>query len=142
MAFRTYDPSEVSVSFKGVNITGFMDGTFIDAEREEDAFTKHVGATGDVTRTKNLNRTGKVTITLMAASSSNDALMALHAADDLLGLSFGPLQIIDHNGNMHCRATEAWIMRVPKTERAKESGNCVWIFECARLEIVQGGNVF
>ncbi len=141
MALKNYSPDEVSMSFKGINITGIQDGTFIEAERNEDAFTTHVGSNGDVTRTKNLNKTGKVTLTLMAESTTNDLLMALHSQDEILGTAYGVLQITDHNGAMRCEAAEAWIMKVPKAERAKESGSCVWVFECARLEIIQGGNV-
>jgi hypothetical protein len=140
-SFKTYNPAFVVVSFGEVNVTGFMDGTFIEAERDEDAFTKHVGSTGDVTRTRNLNTSGKVTLTLVAASPTNDLLAVIHAADELLGLSYRPLQIKDLSGNMVCRSTQAWVMKPPKIERAKESGSCVWVFDCADLKIFAGGNV-
>lgn len=140
MAFRTYNPSLVTVSFKHINITGFNDGTFIEAERNEDAFTTHVGATGDVTRTQNLNKTGKVTITLTQASPTNDLLAALHLLDVTTGTQYGALQIKDLSGNLKCRATQAWIKKPPKVERAKESGSVQWEFECAELEIFAGGN--
>lgn len=141
MAFKTYNPALVVVSYKGINVTGFMDGTFIEAERDEEAFTKHVGATGDVTRTRNLNESGKVTITLVQTSPTNDLLAAQLSIDEILGIGYGPLQIKDLSGNMVCRALHAWINKAPKVERAKESGSCVWVFDCAKLEITAGGNV-
>lgn len=139
--FKTYNPAFVVVSFDGINITGFMDGTFIEVERDEDTFTKHVGATGDVTRTRNLNASGKITVTLTQASPTNDLLAAAFALDELTGLGYGPIQVKDLSGNMMCRATQAWIVKPPKVERAKESGSCVWVFDCAELKIFAGGNV-
>ncbi|MGN6103658.1 MAG: phage structural protein [Kofleriaceae bacterium] len=141
MAFKTYNPALVTISFKGINLTGIMDGTFLEAERDEDAFMKHVGAAGDVTRTRNLNKGGKVTVTLVATHPTNDLLAAILDADEQFGLGYGPLQIKDLSGNMKCRANEAWISKPPKIERAKESGSCVWVFDCAELEIFAGGNV-
>lgn len=141
MVFKQYDPSQVSFSFMGNNITGFMDGTFIEVERDEDGFTKHVGSLGDVTRTRNLNHAGKITLTLMAQSPSNDILNTIYAQDEQFGTNYGALQIIDHNGNMKVHVTYAWIMKAPKIERAKESGTTVWVFDCADVEIVAGGGV-
>lgn len=137
-----YDPSRQSVAFMGIDVTGFMDATFIEVERNEDAFTTHVGATGDVTRVRNLNRTGKVVLTLTAAASSNGFLMAIHRTGEQFGIGdVGPLLIKDLNGNTVCRAAQAWIKKPPKIERAKEAGSCQWEFECAELWIQAGGNV-
>lgn len=141
MFLRNYDPSQVIFSFFGINVGGYMDGTFIEVERDEDAFTKTVGSLGDVTRTRNLNRAGKVTLTLKSEAPSNDLLSALHAQDEQFGLSYGPLSIKDLNGNMRCNATYAWIMKAPKVERAKESGSVQWVFDCADISIFAGGNV-
>lgn len=139
--FRNYDPSQVIFSFFGINVTGYMDGTFIEVERDEDAFTKHVGALGDVTRTRNLNRSGKVTLTLKSEAPSNDLLAALHAQDEQFGLNYGPLSIKDLNGNMRVSATYAWVQKAPKIERAKESGSVQWVFDCADVSIFAGGNI-
>lgn len=140
MAFKTYNPALVIASFKFVNIVGFMDGTFIEVERNEDAFMLHVGADGHATRTRNLNKSGTVKITLVATAATNDVLAAIHQLDELIGGQYGPLQIKDLSGNLKCRATQAWIKKAPKIERAKESGSVVWEFDCAELEIFAGGN--
>lgn len=139
--FKTYSPALVTISFRGINLTGIMDGTFIEAERDEDAFTKHVGAGGSVTRTRNMNKGGKITVTLIQASPTNDLLASVLLLDELVGGQYGAIQIKDLSGNMRCHATQAWISKPPKVERAKESGSCVWVFDCAELEIFAGGNV-
>lgn len=139
--FRNYDPSQVTFSFNQINVTGYQDGTFIEVERNEDAFSSHVGSTGDVARVKNLNKTGKFTLTLMAQAPSNDFLMSEAENDEMFGLNYGPIMLKDNNGTMICRAHEAWITKVPKVERGKEAGPCEWVFECAELYIWAGGNV-
>jgi hypothetical protein len=139
--FKTYDPALVTVSFKGIDITGFMDSTFIDCERDEATFTKHVGATGDVTRTRNRNKGGKLTLTLVQTAVSNDFLAAMHALDEATGFGYGRLQVKDLSGTMQFSALQAWIEKAPKIERAKESGSVVWVFDCAELETFAGGNL-
>lgn len=138
--FNTYSPDAVSFSFKGYTIRGFQSGTFIDAERKEDGFQMHAGSQGDVTRTQNLDRTGSVTLTLMAQVSDNTILQAIADLDEQFGTGVGELQIMDHSGLMEVHAENAWIRKRPKDERAKESGATVWIFDCADLEIDVSGN--
>src|SRR5690242_2021423 len=139
--FKNYAPDHVSFVFKGFPIMGFQDGTFIEAERKEDGFTMHVGALGDVTRVKNLNRTGHVTLTLMAQHPDNDTLQSIADDDEQNSTGVGTLQIMDHNGNMEVHASLAWIRKRPKIDRAKEAGPTTWTFDCADLELNSGGNV-
>lgn len=138
---KNYDPLAVTFSYKGIDVTGYQDGTFIDVERAEDSFTKHVGSSGEVARTQIRNRSGKITLTLMMTSPTNDLLMALAIVDEQTGLNYGALQIKDLHGNMQCQAHEAWVMKLPKVERAKEAGSVVWVFECSEIKIFAGGNV-
>lgn len=140
--FHNYSPDRVSFTFMGLTInTGYQDNTFIDVERTADGFTDHVGSLGDVVRTANLDRTGKVTLTLQSQSPANDLLQAIADQDEQFRTGYGPLQIMDHNGNMECHATIAWIQKRPKIDRAKTSGSTVWVFRCADIEIDAGGNV-
>lgn len=139
--FRQYDPQRVKFVFRGVEVSGYMDGTFIEAERSEEVYSTLVGATGGVARTRNRNMTGKITLTLMAVSPSNDLLADILDQDEQHNTGWGPILIEDLNGNMQCRAKEAWIAKMPKIERAKEAGSVVWEFECAELLIRPRGNV-
>jgi hypothetical protein len=70
------DPAAVIVSAGSVNIAGFMEGTYIEASRDKDAFTKKVGATGDVARIRMRDLSGSVKLTLMQTSPSNAYLAA------------------------------------------------------------------
>lgn len=139
--FRQYDPGQVVVNFKGIDLVAVMDGTFVSAERAEDAFAMSVGAGGDVTRVRSRNRTGTVTVTLQAASPSNDLLSAVATSDELFGTGTGPLLVKDLYGNTLIASDTAWIRKLPAVEFADEASGREWAFDCAELEMVIGGSV-
>jgi hypothetical protein len=136
-----YSPDFVDVIFDGLTITGFADGTFIEIEREVDTFTKKVGSLGDVARTKSLNRSGKITITVMDTHPVNDSLATKISNDEQTAQAFGAFSMKDRSSNTEVRATEAWCMRVPKVTRAQATGNVVYVFEAASIFIKHGGSV-
>ena len=137
--FTTYSPDEVILTWNDMIINGYANDTFIEVERDEDGFMKYTGSLGDVARSRNLNRGGKVTITLMAAATINDSLYSLAALDEFDGTGFGTLQIKELNGTTRCHAEIAWLQKWPKIERGKESGTIQWVLDCADIEIVPGG---
>ncbi len=141
MSLTNYHTDQVILIWNDIHINGFANDTFIEVERNEDGFTTYVGSLGDVCRTRNLNRTGKVTVTLMASAPVNDTLAALAQDDEDSGLDYAPIQLKDLNGNMRADGAEAWIVKRPKIERAKESGTIQWVFEVAVLNMREGGNV-
>lgn len=136
----TIDPGEVISTFKGVDLDGVADGTYIEAERAEDGWSMHAGAQGTITRIRNRNTSGAVTVTLGQATITNARLMAIALADEATGSGIGSLLITDLNGTTRVRATKAWIRKIPKMERAKEHANVVWVFDCEKLEIFVGGS--
>ena len=146
MSLHNYDPSRVTLSFLGIDISDFQNATFIDVERNEDAFKTHTGSLGDKTVTRILDRGGKVTITLMAHGNSNDFLsLILKDAEQfglVSGLTVGSLQIKDLGGATRVHAEAAWIVKQPKIERAMDGNtSTVWVIECADIEMFSGGNV-
>ena len=138
---RQYDPKKIVITFGAVLVGGFAEGTFVNAERNEDAYETSVGAAGDVTRVRNRNRTGLVTLTLQSESPTNDLLSALHAADEASGTGVGALFIKDLNGTTFIAAESAWIRKYPGNEYADAGGNREWVIECAELEIFAGGSL-
>jgi len=142
MTFKNYDPSRVVVTFRGILLQGFADGAFVSTERSEDAFSASAGAAGDVTRVRSRNRMGSVTVTLMAASPSNDSLSAVAAQDEAFGTGYGPLMIKDLNGTTLIQASTAWIKKVPSVEFGKDASSYEWVFECADMIKHVGGATF
>lgn len=135
-----YSPDFVDTVYGGILFTGYAE-KFITVEYEEDDFKKQVGALGDVTRTRQLNRSGKMTVTLMDASETNDLLMAFALSDRQTGQNFRPFKMTDRSSNTTVNATQAWIQKIPKIERGKESGTVEWVFEAAFLDIRVGGSI-
>lgn len=138
---RTYDPGEHLCSFLGVPITAFGPDTFIEAARNEDGFSIQVGAGGEVARSRNRNRSGRVTFTLLATSPENDLLANLALVDEATGEGIGPLFIKDRLGTTLLHAQNAWIVKLPDVSRGKEAGTVAWMIDCDRLEMFVGGNV-
>jgi hypothetical protein len=139
--FRQYDPGQIVINVAGIDVVAVADGTFVNAERAEDAFSMKVGAGGDVTRVRSRNRTGSVTLTLQAASPTNDLFSALALDDELFGTGTGPLLVKDLYGNTLISAETAWIRKLPAVEMADEASNREWVIDCAELIMLVGGSV-
>lgn len=131
-----YAPEDVKVAWNGIDITGFAPDTFIRFERAVDAFGKTVGADGTVARTRNADRTGMVTITLMQNSLSNRLLAAAAVADEIGGEVISNFTVSDPSGSGVALALDAWVRKIPDQEYAAEYGTREWVFDCAYLQIV------
>jgi len=139
--YKNFDPALVIFTFRGITLQGYIDGTFISAERSEDAYETVVGAGGDVTRVRNRNRMGTVTCTLLQASPTNDLLSAVALEDELFNTGDGPLLLKDLNGTSLAQAANAWIQKLPNLEYADTATGREWVFACAELEMNVGGNL-
>lgn len=71
----------------GIILTGFMDGTPIQSEKNEDTFTQHVGADGSVTYNQSADETGTFTFTLKQDSSVIPMLDALLKSKESFNVS-------------------------------------------------------
>ena len=137
----TYDPQKVIVTFKGSRLTGFMDGTFLSAERSGDSFAIAVGTDGEVARASLADKSGEVKLTLMQTSQGNDILSAALAADELTKLGTGTLMVKDSSGRTLLQSKDAWVKKPATVEFGKEIGGREWTLVCGNLEIVNiGGN--
>ena len=138
---KEIDPGSIIMTFAGVNISGVADGTFVEIEYAEDAYTEHVGAKGEVTRVKNANEMGTVTFTLGQATNVNDLLSAIAIADRRSGSGVGALLITDLKGTSRYVAKEAWIRKLAKAEHGKEHTNRSWVIVCEKLQAFVGGSI-
>jgi len=127
MAVKTYDPKKKNVSASGYNITGWAEGTFIKIARTtKEKFKKHVGATGEVSRTKVADNSGTVTLTLKQTSPANAFLFGLAKLD-----ATWPLGIFSKDDmGLSAVAPNAWIESEPDPELADVEGKCEWVIGC------------
>lgn len=126
----TYDPLEVKTIIAGLEMSGFMDGTFVECERTDpEMFKKKVGAWGEVSRSKNNNISGTIKFTLLATSPSNLILDGLK----LLTTAFPAMVKNDGGGKRMSVASSAWIDNEPKYTYGMEDEGVEWIIGCADL---------
>ena len=142
--FRTFDPLSNVITLGAITIGGYADGTFITISRESDGYTDEAGAGGDVVRTRSRDKRATVTITLQAASPSNDALSAIAVLDEETPLPFNTTKAFEMRevgGSTVAGGPEAWVMKVPDIERAKEAGTVEWRIRVASCRMKVGGLV-
>jgi hypothetical protein len=146
MATRKYNPKKITGSYKGsigarqfaIQFVGFMDGTFLTADYDEDAVTKHVGSQGDATFVLNANRGASVTLMLVQGSPTNDQLSDLVPNAKLNYMPVGVLTIKDLNGTTEFESADAVIKRRAKVEFGKEVTGREWVFDCGDADIYVG----
>ncbi len=140
MGVFTYSAKEVQVVVGGVPISGYTDGTFVEISREEDTWSKVVGADGYVTRGKTNNFSGTLTITLKQSSPSNDVLSGFIIADELTSSAIIPILIKDISGTSTYFSAQGWIQSWPNSTFDKAIGDRSWVIALAELTMLVGGN--
>lgn len=112
----SFDPKKVSVIVAGKFLTGFMDGTFVQTEKNEDNVIPHIGAQGDVTFSESADETGTITVTLKQTSSSLSHLQTLAKQNKVFAV-----QIQDANdGAYKAGGTQCRILKTPGREFGAE----------------------
>jgi hypothetical protein len=138
----TYDPKKVIITFGGVPIGGYADGTFVQVDPSGDFFTKKVGADGEVARAMSNDNTHTVVITLQQSSLSNPYLSACKNMDKLTGLGMLPLSITDLNGATLFTWPQAWVTGDPSWGYAKENTDRAWTFNTGQAVLTsEGGTI-
>jgi hypothetical protein len=137
----TYNPLLVIVTWNGVPIVGFQDGSMVEVEYNQDAFSLHVGTQGDYLRVMSCDHSGKLTVHLMQSSPTNDALSTFANLDRTLGSVVGPFTITDLNGTTTVISPQTWIMKMPKVEFGKEATGRDWVFESGNIVENVGGEL-
>lgn len=140
MAVKTYNAADVSIIFGTRQLTGLAEGSFVVVTRDEQTFTKKVGADGEVTRSKTNNKAGSVVLTLDQSSDSNDFLSESHNIDENTGLGIKPLNIVDGSGTTVVFAREAWVQKPADMDKGRDSGENAWTLDTGPMDVFIGGN--
>lgn len=140
MAVKTYSAKDVTIIFNGIPISGFADGTFMVAARDNPAFTSGSGADGEGWRAKSSDKTGTITLTLLQTSASNDLLSSLALLDESTGNGVGPFLAKDGSGRTLISAQTAWIEKQADSEFARDASDREWVLKTDSLSTLVGGN--
>ena len=140
LTVRTYDPNQIIVSYDGVPLVGFAEGTFVTIKRSGDLFTKVRGADGGVDRVNNNNFDFEVSIHLKQVSPSNAVLSLAASADQLSNAGTGILLIKDNNGSTLFTAAQAWVKKDPDVSYSDKMESREWTFDTGVGALLVGGN--
>ena len=135
MAVKTYDPKKVILLMGGVRLSGFADGTFVEVTRDEDSFTKKVGADGETARARSNNKGGSIKITLLQTSPSNAVLSAYLAADESTNEGVKPVTVKDLSQVNTFFSASGWIKKPADAKYSKEIETREWTIDVANLEM-------
>ena len=136
----SYDPRSVNLICGGVVVSGYADGSFIKVKRNKDLYTQKVGR-DDVIDVRSTDRTGTISVTLLAASNTNDVFSALLELDEAspYGTMSIPLLVKDANGSTLMTGTgrlKGW----PEVEFSMEESHREWVFNVSNLKFFVGGH--
>jgi len=137
---KNYNPKKISLIVGAKIISGYAEDTFVEADYDEDAFTKKIGADGDCTRVQSANTAGNITITLDQASDSNDYLSAQAAIDRATGTGVVPVTLRDALGRTMIFSESTWIKKLPATTFGSKSSDRKWLLDSAAMDVFVGGN--
>jgi hypothetical protein len=130
---KTFDIKRVIVTWCGTALSGWADGTCIQIRPAGPRWTKHVGADGEVARSKSNDLTSEVTLSFTQTSLSLDFLSLMLALDNYSNNGLGPLQIQDLNGGANQFWAQAWIRQPAETVYAKDMAPRVWTLDTGQV---------
>lgn len=139
---KYFDPNAFDIVFGGVKMEGFSESTMCKFEFDVESMSDVVGVDGDVTRSRNMDRRAKVTVSLMQTSPTNDLLSALYLAGraGTNGGDVAAFMMVDNNGRLVISGAEAWIMDTPKPSYGKSASEYEWVIRIANCDAFFGGN--
>lgn len=136
--FSTHDPANTIVTLGPLLFTGFADGSMIQIERDEDTYSKKVGAQGDTTRVRSRNRNGRATVRLQAQSPTNALLSARMALGESSNLDVGVFQAKDLSTNTTFTAVAGWLVRPAGADFAQDATEREWMIDLYQLVVIHG----
>jgi len=138
---KTFDPKQCIITYGGVQLSGFADGTFLSIVPNAESFTRVVGADGEVARNKSNDSTYNLTMTFLASSASNDYLSTVYLADKVSNSGSLPFTVADLSGTTVFFTESCWIQQAPDVEFAKEITERAWALQTGQAdEYFIGGN--
>lgn len=135
----TFNPKNSKLVVGGKLIGGFAADSYIQVTRNADMYALTMGADSRGARVKSNNYSGRITITLMETSPSNDDLNALVTADELDDSGAVPVYF-QHEGYI-ATAVTAWVVKRPDAEFNSGSlSNRQWVLETEYLTVQNGAS--
>jgi len=138
---KTYDAKQVVLTWGGIQLSGFPEGSFINIVKSADNVTRKVGADGHVSRSLNADKTYDITITLEGTSVSNDYISGVRILDDATGKGVLPFLMTDLSGSTVFFAESMWVSKDADVDLSNEISENAWAFQTGQVDEYNiGGN--
>lgn len=136
-----YAPDDVRVVIAGIlNADGFVDGTFITINKDENPFRSRTTADGIVERIYRFSQTYTVDLTFHIGSTSNDFLTKLWQIDEVSKKGKFTLLIKDGSGSDLFFSATSWIEGLPSLVKSSNVDTRTWRIKCSSGGINFGNN--
>jgi len=119
MSVRTYDPSQVSLSFGVSLLTGWDN---IRISRAEDSVMFSAGTSGELTRSINQNKLGSLTLTYPQSALDNEILSGYEITKVAL-----PATVVDRGGTTVALMKFGTVVKPPDSDFGKEATQREWV---------------
>lgn len=137
----SYCPDIVDVLVAGfIKVDGFVDGTFVQIDKDEMPYSSIRMPDGTVARKYNNSQTYTLTITLHSAAEANNLFTKLWQLDELTQMGKFPIMVKDQSGSDLLFSTESWIEGIPSLTKSNAIDSRVWVIKSAYAVINVGGN--
>ena len=144
----SYKPSQLIVvlshpTLKATHVvTGFMQDSIVSIERDNATWEHFVGADGFTSRTHNIDKSAKATLSLQNASYSNDVLQQfLNFDENGTGAEgFFSITIADKSGRSITHSNQAYVAKQPNQDFTNATTAREWEIQMTHTETKIGGN--
>jgi hypothetical protein len=113
----------------------------IQFKRSSDSYTKTVGLIGEVTRSRQYDKSGECVLKVKKDSMLNDYLSGLHQLDMQNNGGVVPIMAKHFDSATAIATAYGWIRKVPDYAVGKEVGEVEWTLDCADLDEFFGGQL-
>ena len=113
----------------------------ISIKRSSDSYTKTVGLTGEVTRNRQYDKSGEITVKVKKDSMLNDYFSGLRNADEMNNGGVVEIAAKHYDSTTVIASAFGWIRKQPDYSIGKEVGEIMWTFDCADLDSFFGGQL-
>jgi hypothetical protein len=138
---RKYAPDDIVAVVGTQPVSGFQEGTFLEAERDNDTGEISTGSDGEATLVISPVQKGKVKFTLQQASPLNDYFNTLFQAlqQKNLAVAVVPLYVTDKNGTTTVNSKQGVFNKPTKVTFADKTEGREWTYISGYLDIEAGG---
>lgn len=142
MAVKEYDPDLIDVVVDVFALSGWAEDAICEFEYDDEFYEIVKGVDGDVSRSRKVARTGKLTVHLLNTSESNAVLTGLMAPGFTSGNGTADVFTVllrDRNGASLVSCDKCWIQKAPSVAHAGKAQTRDWVIAMSKPVMVETG---